>query len=437
MKPKTKLQKQIVELSKNLPSITEEQEQWAYKQCLEHEATKLKNGTVTCLDCGHKWKGKQPPLLTSLDGCTCPNCNTKLKIKHTRKQKFTDWAYYGIVTTFHGFQVFRYCKVHGIYKAGEPVYHKFYEVAQIWLDSDGKYEIIGYIHQTGWYSESWSGEFELRNRNAIYNYDIEPYKTYPRKSIIPEVKRNGFNNNCYGFSMFSFFFYLLSSSKIETLLKTGQKELIKFYKSNKKEVEKYWPTIRICIRNNYNIKDASIWIDYIKFLEYFNKDIRNTKYVCPKNLKAEHDYWMDKYHKAEEKIRLEEDRKRALKDEAEFKKQKGIFFGIAFGDGELNVKVLESVAEYLSEGRIMHHCVGSYALRTDSLIFSATIDGKHIETIEVSLKSFEVVQSRGVCNKNSEYHDRIISLVNKNIGLIKERLKPKKRKKTTQDKVPA
>mgnify|MGYP000296788918 FL=1 len=51
----------------------------------------------------------------------------------------------------------------------------------------------------------------------------------------------------------------------------------------------------------------------------------------------------------------------------------------------------------------MHHCVftNEYYLKADSLILSATIDGKRIETIEVSLKRMEVVQSRGVCNKNT------------------------------------
>lgn len=143
MKPRTKLQKQIDEIRKKLPKITQEQKVYAYKHCLDHEATRLKNGTVTCLDCGHKRKDSHY-LATTLD-CTCPNCNTKLKVKNTRKQKFTDWAYYGIVTSFQGFQIFRYCKVHGIYKAGKPVFHNFYEVAQIWLCPDGKFEIVGYI----------------------------------------------------------------------------------------------------------------------------------------------------------------------------------------------------------------------------------------------------------------------------------------------------
>ncbi|WP_449021764.1 hypothetical protein [Prevotella jejuni] len=33
------------------------------------------------------------------------------------------------------------------------------------------------------------------------------------------------------------------------------------------------------------------------------------------------------------------------------------------------------------------------------------------------------VQSRGVCNKNTEYHEQIVNLVNANRGLISRRMK--------------
>lgn len=70
----------------------------------------------------------------------------------------------------------------------------------------------------------------------------------------------------------------------------------------------------------------------------------------------------------------------------------------------------------------MHHCVGSYYSKEDSLILSATIDGKRIETIEVSISKLKVIQSRGVCNKNTKYHSQILSLVENNMPLIAGRL---------------
>ena len=114
-----------------------------------------------------------------------------------------------------------------------------------------------------------------------------------------------------------------------------------------------------------------------------------------------------------------------MEDEKRFLELKSKFFGIRFTDGTIQVHVLESVREYLEEGVSMHHCVFSneYYLKEDSLILSATIEGKRIETIEVSLKTLKVVQSRGVCNKNTEYHEQIVNLVNANSRLIRQRMK--------------
>ncbi|OJX64584.1 MAG: hypothetical protein BGO84_02835 [Dysgonomonas sp. 37-18] len=69
-----------------------------------------------------------------------------------------------------------------------------------------------------------------------------------------------------------------------------------------------------------------------------------------------------------------------------------------------------------------HHCVAGYHSKADSLILSACIDGKRIETIEVSISQLKVIQSRGVCNKNTKHHNKIIQLVEQNISLIENRL---------------
>ncbi|MDL2262965.1 PcfJ domain-containing protein, partial [Bacteroidales bacterium OttesenSCG-928-I21] len=132
----------------------------------------------------------------------------------------------------------------------------------------------------------------------------------------------------------------------------------------------------------------------------------------------EHDRYMRKKAKADARQELE----KQLEKEAEFKEAKEKFFGLMFSDGLISVRVLESVAEIVSEGKAMHHCVGGYHSKTDSLILSACIDGQRIETIEVSLSQLKVIQSRGVCNKNTEHHSRIIRLVENNILLIEERL---------------
>ena len=167
-----------------------------------------------------------------------------------------------------------------------------------------------------------------------------------------------------------------------------------------------------------------MWIDYIKMLERCGRDIQSPKYICPANLQEEHDRYMRKEHILEAKKKRAEDIRKAQEREASFKEQKEKFFGIRINDGEIEVKVLESVEEYRQEAESQHICLFSaaYDQRESSLILSARIDGRIIETIEVDLRTLRVVQSRGVCNQNTDYHDRIINLINANAHLIKERI---------------
>lgn len=121
------------------------------------------------------------------------------------------------------------------------------------------------------------------------------------------------------------------------------------------------------------------------------------------------------------KKRRRRNARKAMEDEKRFHELKSKFFGISFTDGTIQVHVLESVQEHLDEGVAMHHCVfdNAYYLKENSLILSATIEGRRIKTIEVNLDTLKVVQSRGVCIKNTEYHDQIVSLVNANRKLIR------------------
>ena len=154
------------------------------------------------------------------------------------------------------------------------------------------------------------------------------------------------------------------------------------------------------------------------------KDIHNPKYVCPENLQEAHDKAQRKLQAQRDKEAEAQRRQKAIENEECFQELKAPFFGITFTDGVIQVKVLESVQEYLEEGKVLHHCVftNEYYLKENSLILSATIESRRIETIEVNLDTLKVVQSRGVCNKNTEYHDRIIELVHRNIKEIYNRV---------------
>ena len=110
--------------------------------------------------------------------------------------------------------------------------------------------------------------------------------------------------------------------------------------------------------------------------------------------------------------------------EKKFLERIGKFIDLVISDNKLIIVPLKSLDEFKQEGDIMHHCVfaNGYWKRSDCLILSARIGDKRIETIEINLKTLDIVQSRGACNQNTEYHERIIGLVRKNIGLIKQKL---------------
>ena len=420
MKAKNKFQQQIVEASRTLTPITKSQINWGYDNAIEYIGKRTEKGKITCTKCGHSWQGAGY-LVATLTDCHCPNCKTKLKVETTKKRNFNGSYYMTIITTHKGYQVLRTVMIKCIAKVGKQVEYTHAEVMQRWIAPNGKHATFAKLRHMGtYYYDAWifNTDLELRRELDAYNR-VYTGVVSPRQTLIPELKRAGYKKNICEAKPFDIFQSLLSDNRMETLLKTGQSELLNlFLKDKSHKIADYWASIRICNRNGYIIKDASLWCDYINFLRYFGKDLYNSKYVCPKDLHAEHDRYMHKKAKAEAQEEIEK-----LRDkEADFVQSKGKFFGIMFSDGNITVRVLESIEEMILEGKLMHHCVGGYYSKKDSLILSATIDGKRLETVEVSLSKLAVIQCRGVCNQNTEYHNQIIQLVGQNMPLIHKRL---------------
>lgn len=429
MKPKNKLQKQVVEASRTLPKLTKKQIKWGYDHVIQYVGRRTDKGRITCTKCGHSFEG-MGELAISLLGCECPSCQSKLIVKTTKKRTFDDSYYLNIITAHKGYQVIRTIMFSYKSKIGEPTKLSYSEVMQRWIAPDGKYYTFARLRQTmGTYCiDSWifHTPLELRNENSNNKFCINVYdkigslgEVYPRQKLILELKRAGYKKALYGQRQLDLFRTLLSDSRAETLIKAGYTKLLeRIMNMGWKNINNYWQSIKICIRNGYKIKDATMWCDYIDMLRLFGKDLHNAKYVCPTNLKAEHDRYVIKRAKADAQAEIE----KQLAKEAEYREAKARFFGLVFSDGTISIRVLESVAEIIAEGQAMHHCVAGYHSKADSLILSACIDGKRIETIEVSISQLKVIQSRGACNKNTKHHNKIIQLVEQNISLIENRL---------------
>ena len=421
MKPKNKFQKKVFEASQRLPEITDTQVQWAYKNCIEHIGRRTKKGIVTCLECGHSHINA-----TARKHCICPECSTKLTIQDTKKRVFSNCQYFCIITTCKGFQVLRFFYIDYRAKVGKKAYYFHCEVIQRWIAPNGKHATIARLRPMTCFQDTWQFHSPLEIRPERPFYNAYPTRVYPYQQLIPEIQRSGYNKQFYGLTPFELFHYILMENRAETLLKAGQTKLLKYFACNHyHKINDYWPSIRICIRNGYTVKQATEWGDYINLLRFFDKDLHNAKYVCPVDLKAEHDRYVKKKREHQERERKEQARKKAMENEEKFIEMKSRFFGIQFSNKSIQVRVLESVDEIMLEGDIMHHCVftNDYHLSPDSLILSAShINGERLETIEFSLSTLKVLQCRGICNKNTEYHEQILKLVKKNISLIKKRL---------------
>ena len=84
MKPKTKLQKQVVELSNQLPPLTEAQREYPYKHLFKNTGYYWKKGEVWCQCCGHVDEVLKPSLAVSIGVGThiCPQCGESLVLEH-------------------------------------------------------------------------------------------------------------------------------------------------------------------------------------------------------------------------------------------------------------------------------------------------------------------------------------------------------------------
>ena len=423
MKPKNKIQSRLVELSGQLRPLTTPQMEWAFRNTHEHSAYRLKGGKCTCMDCGAEF-------IETRDGrCFCPECGKQLEIKDTKERVIKQKSYFVVITTKEEYQVIRMWMLLSEMRKGAKAKPVYLEIGQYWIDPQGNKTVIGLQRTLGGYyfdTFAFCSPFEIRRDNEAF-WRIADEWVYPRIKVTDTIRRNGFKGSCHNIHPVTMFQELLTNPKAETLMKANEIELLRYLcarPTNKAYIDTYWNTIKIANRNGYKVKDSQYWMDYIKMLERCGKDILSPKYICPANLHEEHDRYVRKVHILEYRKKKAEDIRKAQEREASFKEQKEKFFGIRINDGEIEVKVLESVEEYRQEAESQHICLFSaaYDQREDSLIFSARIDGRIIETIEVDLKTMRVVQSRGVCNKNTEYHDRIIKLINANTNLIKERI---------------
>lgn len=418
MEPKTAIQKKVAALSAKLPVISDKQKQYAFDKCFDMYVSRSRK-TLYCLECGHSW-AEQSSLITAV-ACSCPSCGKDLKLKPIYQSGYKDNEYYAVITTKGDMQVVRMFFVTKYMRKLEMASFGIIECMRFFIGENGKITSMSIkVMGLSGYIDQWVSESNMEIRNTGPRSHLQPSVIYPQRRILPLLKRNGFNGHFYDCNPSSFISMLLTDPKAETLIKAGQSDMLRIRYSKSPSVDKFWPSVRICIRNKYIIKNARLWIDYLELLEDIGKDLLNAKYVCPMNLKSVHDKLVEKAEKTRKKEEIEKMKKKLEKLDIEYKINKGRFMDVQFREGSLRVAVIESVTEMMIEGDELHHCVFSskYYDKAKSLILSARMGSKRMETVEVDLNDMKILQSRGLRNKNSLYHDRIIGLVEKNMNKI-------------------
>ncbi|MGC4041940.1 MAG: PcfJ domain-containing protein [Flavobacterium sp.] len=426
MKPKSKLEHTIVTISDKLSAITKKQNERAFEKCFTHSAVVSRN-TVYCLECGHSWKDAKTNPKSKI---MCPNCVRKLQLTDRYANGLKDIDYYQIITAKEEFQIVRMICISKTMKKGQIPSYFAHEVMRIFIMPDGTSRYLSKnVMGLSMYIDQWviSSSIVLKPNYDTPRLRLTPGYVESRGKVLSVIKRNGFQGKFHGIAPQILFRQLLIDNVSETLLKSNQTELLYYHLINTpiKPNGNIWGALKICIRNNYMVKDAQMWLDYLELLEYYWKDLRNPKYVCPVDLQKAHDRLMSKKQKEILKQTFEKNKKQIGKNQKHYFRAKQQFFGLVFSEKNISINVIETVKEFLEEGCFHNHCVftNEYYKKQNSLIFSAKVDGIPTETIQLSLENFEVLQSRGRGNKPSSHNKQILSLINRNLHQVRSRMK--------------
>ena len=421
MRPKTLREKHIVELNGRLRPLTTPQMNWALNSTINHYGYRLKSGMCTCMKCGHEW-------LENRDGmCLCPECGTRIEIKDTKERVIRDKSYFNVITTMEGYQVIRMFLMMVEMRKGMKAKPVFLEIGSYWIDCKGNTTVVGLQRTLGHYIDSFAfgSQLEIRRDNEAFQRISDEW-VYPRIKVTDTIKRNGFKGSCHHIHPVTLFQELLTNPKAETLMKSNDIELLRYLCARpayKSDIDKYWNTIKIAKRNGYDFKDVRMWFDYIKMLERMGRDLKSPSLIAPQDLKTAHDEYVEKVNRQRVKEQKEANRKKAEADQVKFEELKGRYIGLSMTDGTIRLHTLDSVAEYYDEGTKQHICVGSsgYYLKEDTLVFTATMGGRTIATVEISLKDFSIIQCRAFANGVCEYAEQIAEIINANKKMIAER----------------
>ena len=338
--------------------------------------------------------------------------------KHYYKGK--GLCYFLVMERCKEFQVIRY-----YYKTSRSLF----ECMQIWLNEETKVVLAknrfmgvdNWVRDSGLTIKDWFSPYY--RYSYLGGVERLGWSGCIIRSLLPTLKKRGIKNSTHNIHPYKLCCSILANKRLETLFKLKQYLLVRHFGQEYYHLtDEVWQSIRVALRHGYhwdNPQEVKDWCDMINDLSYLELDTRNPHYICPANLEEAHQRFINLRHRKTLIDQWANEIKEADAYEPYFKATREQFFDMVLTDGEIVIKAIQSAKGIKEEGKAMHHCVGGYFNAPNSLILSATINGKRVETIEVNLKTYELIQSRGLQNASTKYHNRIVELVEKNLDIIR------------------
>ena len=426
MRPRTGKQFRIWELYQareavGLNRLTVQEKKWIEGNAYKGKFCSISNLHDRCCQCG-KMVGKGVKV--------CPHCGNRRESTYRCRARNL-YEYAGMAMTCGEWQIVRIVEVARAIRR-DGVRTGMCVVAENWIDGKGHREVIARNRVMSGCSFNWWSKMSLKNKGKFWYGGYNDKAEYLDYSILMPGGRLTRFYRSRGVSLRQGIRDDLArvccavpdDNMLETLLKVG---LVRLALGRIRGMCFGDQFLKIALRYRYDPVDARMWSDYVDQLVYMGKDAHNPKILLPENLGEAHQKMtemVNRRKRKEEEIRAAERRKRdvaeARRNEDRYRKEKERFLGIRFSGDGIDFHVLQSPLEFLEEGEAMHHCVAGYWSHDNSLVLSARDErGKRLETVEVNLRTFSIVQSQGPCNRPTEWHESIMETVNRNMKLIK------------------
>lgn len=440
----------VAKLFERLPPLSKREENKILNQMLEKTYVfNARNKTFYCEACGHEIKSETIPEV-------CPHCERKIVSEYGRisasaymyrdvrvsnyyRSYITEnfrRNYFSTLTTCNGWQVIRtyFAKLHSRRK--KPCELWVTEVHQWWVNDKGEYVLVSRPSCINPYTDRFNlwGDMEIRGTDLLVD-GCRRYSGYDHRlffgdllscRLIPKVKRNGMTRELISESgnYLSHIVACVKNHAYESILKSKQDKLVRWLMEDNCMSLTLPPyhCVRLCDRHGYVIDNPQMWIDHLNLLRQLGKDMHSPHYVCPTDLREQHNELLREKAVKDEREAEKQRRLQSYAENEAYVKSHARFLGIRFGNENLKFHVLQSASEVYEEGKAMHHCVYScgYYKKADTLLLSCRdAEGKRIETIEINTRRYSIEQSRGVNNSETPQHKEILSLVNANMHLIR------------------